>query len=98
MKLVEVQSTKEFASTFLADIFFKMAVNRVLDAAPAAVAITVTKDELNHLINDTIAYIWRLEERGCDKPEFGYDSRKALLEKLEQFRKEHFTEMESCSC
>ena len=35
MKLVEVQSTKEFASTFLPDIFFKMAVNRVLDAAPA---------------------------------------------------------------
>ncbi len=34
MKLLEVQSTKEFASTFLNDIFFKMAVNRVLDAAP----------------------------------------------------------------
>ena len=35
-KLVEVQATKEFASTFLNDIFFRMAVNRVLDAAPAA--------------------------------------------------------------
>ena len=35
MKLLEVQSTKDFASTFLNDIFFKMAVNRVLDAAPA---------------------------------------------------------------
>ena len=35
MKLVEVQSTKEFASTFLNDIFLKMAVNRVLDAAPS---------------------------------------------------------------
>lgn len=34
MKLLELQSTKEFASTFLNDIFFKMAVNRVLDAAP----------------------------------------------------------------
>lgn len=33
-KLIEVQATKEFASTFLNDIFFKMAVNRVLDAAP----------------------------------------------------------------
>ncbi len=33
-KLLELQSTKEFASTFLNDIFFKMAVNRVLDAAP----------------------------------------------------------------
>lgn len=35
MKLLDAQATKEFASTFLNDIFFKMAVNRVLDAAPA---------------------------------------------------------------
>ena len=34
MKLLEVQSTKEFANAFLPDIFFKMAVNRVLDNAP----------------------------------------------------------------
>lgn len=34
MKLVEVQSTKDFANTFLNDIFFRMAVNRVLDNAP----------------------------------------------------------------
>lgn len=42
-KLVEVQATKEFASTFLADIFFKMAVNRVLDAAPAVEGVTIQK-------------------------------------------------------
>ena len=35
-KYVEVNATKEFANTFLNDIFFRMAVNRVLDAAPAA--------------------------------------------------------------
>lgn len=34
MKLIEVESAKEFAKTFLPDIFFQMAVNRVLDAAP----------------------------------------------------------------
>ena len=34
MKLLEVNATKDFASTYLNDIFFKMAVNRVLDAAP----------------------------------------------------------------
>lgn len=67
----------------------------ILDA-PTVHAIPVTADELKHLINDTIAYIWRLEERGCDKPEFGYDSRKLLLEKLKQFEKEHFPEMECC--
>ena len=55
-------------------------------------AIPLTAAELNHLINDTIAYIWRLEKMGCDKPEFGYDSRKALLEKLKQFQEEHFPE------
>lgn len=35
MKLIEVQSAKVFAESFLPDIFFRMAVNRVLDAAPA---------------------------------------------------------------
>ena len=44
-KLVEVQATKEFASTFLNDIFFRMAVNRVLDAAPAADVSVVTSAE-----------------------------------------------------
>lgn len=34
-KVIEVQSTKEFANTFFNDIFFRMAVNRVLDAAPS---------------------------------------------------------------
>lgn len=59
-------------------------------------AVPVTETELKHLINDTITYIWRLEDRGCDKPEFGYDSRKALLEKLKQFYKEHFPENGYC--
>lgn len=45
MKLIEVQATKEFASTFLNDIFFKMAVNRVLDAAPTVDAIPVEQYE-----------------------------------------------------
>lgn len=35
MKVVEVQSAKDFANTFLNDIFFRMAVNRVLDNAPS---------------------------------------------------------------
>ena len=40
-KLVKVSTTKEFAATFLNDIFFRMAVNRVLEAAPAADAVEV---------------------------------------------------------
>lgn len=40
MKLLEVQPTKDFANSFLNDIFFKMAVNRVLDAAPTVQAYT----------------------------------------------------------
>ena len=67
-----------------------------VEKAPTIDAVPVTEAELKHLINDTIAYIWRLEDRGCDKPEFGYDSRKALLEKLKQFYKEHFRETGCC--
>ena len=63
---------------------------------PAVDALPVTHAELRHLINDTIAYIWRLEDRGCATPEHGYDSRKALLEKLKQFEAEHFPENNCC--
>lgn len=71
--------------------------DRVIYSLPTIDAVPVTEAELKHLINDTITYIWRLEDRGCDKPEFGYDSRKALLEKLKQFYKEHFPE-NGCYC
>lgn len=40
-KLIDVQEAKEFASTFLADPILKMAVNAVLDNAPAAKDIDV---------------------------------------------------------
>lgn len=60
-------------------------------------ALPVTKAELSHLINDTISYIWKLEDKGMAKPEYGYDSRKALLEKMKQFEKKHFPEWDTCS-
>ena len=65
--------------------------------AETVVALPVTKEELRHLMNDTIAYIWRLEDNGCADKLHGYDSRKALLEKLKRFDKEHFPEYE-CAC
>ena len=64
-----------------------------IEYVPAADVLPVTKKELGHLINDTIAYIWGLEARGAAKPEYGYDSRKALLEKLKKFEEEHFPEL-----
>ena len=70
---------------------------RAISLAPTIDAVPVTEAELKHLLNDTITYIWRLEDRGCDKPEFGYDSRKALLEKLKQFYKDHF-QRNGCYC
>ena len=94
MKLVEVKTAKEFASTFFGDPVLKMAVNAALDNAPGIDAIPVNAEELKHLMNDTIDYIWKLEERGCNKPEFGYESRKALLEKMKKFYNEHFPEHE----
>ena len=45
MKLVEVQATKEFASTFLGDPILKMAVNAVLNNAPETDAVTVKELE-----------------------------------------------------
>lgn len=69
-------------------------VEQAIMDAPTVVAIPVTADELKHLMNDTITYIWRLEDRKCDRPEFGYDSRKELLEKLKKFYNDHFSEMD----
>ena len=68
----------------------------MIDNAPAVDAVELNRKELGHLINDTIAYIWRLEDRGLDNSESGYGSRKALLEKLQRFEKEHFPEMACC--
>lgn len=69
----------------------------IIEKAPAVDAVEVSADELKYLINDTIAYIWRMEDSGRDKSEFGYDERKALLEKLKRFKKEHFPEMRCCA-
>lgn len=45
MKVIEVKAAKEFAESFLPDIFFRMAVNRVLDNAPAANAVPADQYE-----------------------------------------------------
>ena len=62
MKLIEVQAAKEFASTFLNDIFFKMAVNRVLDAAPTVEAVPLEQynallERYNDLRQDFVDYV-----------------------------------------
>lgn len=59
--------------------------------------LPVTKAELSHLINDTISYIWKMEDQERTAPEFGYNSRKDLLRKLRQFEEEHFPELDTCS-
>lgn len=58
--------------------------------------LCVTKEELNHLINDTVSYIWKLENKGLTGDEYGYGSRKKLLEKLEQFENQLFPEDFEC--
>lgn len=55
--------------------------------------LPLTVKEFRYLTNDLISYIWRLEDKGLDKEEFGYFSRKELLEKLKQFEKENFPEL-----
>ena len=58
--------------------------------------LSINQKELTHLINDIIAYIWKLEDKGCATEEFGYFSRKELLEKLKQFEKENFQMFVGC--
>ena len=72
-------------------------LHAIIDKQPTIYAVPVNHAELKHLINDTIAYIWGMEDRGATKPEFGYDSRKELLEKLKRFEKEHFPENDTCT-
>ena len=64
-----------------------------VEMAPTVDAIPVSADELKHLINDTLAYIWKMESDGRENLTYG---RKKLLEKLKQFEKEHFPEI-ACS-
>ena len=58
--------------------------------------LCITKEELNHLINDTIFYIWTLEKKGLTGDEYGFGSRKILLEKLNKFEEQHFPEYDCC--
>ena len=67
----------------------------ILTGRKSQPALPVTEDELRHLINDTIAYIWRLEERGLHNSG-GYNSRRDLLKKLEQFEQDHFPQLDQC--
>lgn len=52
------------------------------------ILVPLTEEELRHLANDTIAYIWKMEETNRDKEEFGYFSRKELKKKLDWFLKQ----------
>lgn len=82
------------------------------------ILIELNKEELTHLINDTIDYIWKIKERvfgdewtfstdinevvvltkeQIDKLSlYGYYSRKVLLDKLQQIRKDNFQELNCC--
>lgn len=60
--------------------------------------IKLAEDELSHLINDTIAYIWKIEDttKSEDLEARGYYSRKALLEKLKAIEKKYFQDRGEC--
>ena len=61
--------------------------------------VLLTKKELSHLINDVIAYMWKIEDESTDEQyliQRGYYSRKALKKKLIEIEKEVFPELECC--
>ena len=53
----------------------------------AEVLLPLKKKELRHLINDTIAYLWKMEDTGRTEDHFGYSERKECLEKMEKIMK-----------
>ena len=103
----EVRITGNFSRDEDGEILVSVAdIRRSLQMAPAAnvveipeghALLPVTRTELKHLMNDIIAYMWRLENRECATEEFGYCSRKELLDKLKAFEKEHFPDNDSCN-
>ena len=75
---------------------FENVFHRLTKMENKTALLPINQKELSHLINDVIAYIWKLEGRGCATEEFGYNSRKELLEKLQQFEKENFVMFKEC--
>lgn len=63
---------------------------------PKTVEVELTHDELRHIINDIIAYYWRLEDKGLADDSHGYNSRKELVEKLKQIESDNFPELTCC--
>ena len=52
MKVIEVNTAKEFASTFFGDPILKMAVNAAIDNAPTVDAVPVDKIIFHHILID----------------------------------------------
>ena len=50
----------------------------------AEIFLPLQKKELNHLINDTIAYLWKMEDTGRTEDFFGYSERKECLKKMKK--------------
>lgn len=63
------------------------------------IKIELNADELSYLINDVIAYMWKLEDKlktEKDLTDCGYYARKALKEKLQKIEKEEFPPLACC--
>ena len=66
-----------------------------IEDAPAVDAVEVTAQELQFLIDALYRHIrWMIAGR-LDKPECSFDERVALSEKLRQFEREHFPDMQA---
>ena len=55
-----------------------------LGGVKADVLLPLEEKELSHLINDTIAYLWKMEDTGRTEDFFGYSERKGCLEKMKK--------------
>ena len=63
------------------------------------VKVELNAEELSHIINDVIAYMWEIKKRASSEAvltERGYYSRNELKEKLLKIEREAFPQLDNC--
>lgn len=63
------------------------------------VKVELNKEELGHLINDIISYMWEIEDKCKTEKDLtarGYYTRKALKEKLQKIEAKEFPQLDCC--
>lgn len=85
MKMIEINTAKEFASTFFGDPILKMAVNAAIDNAPTVDAVPVDKIIFHHIL---------IDENGIPEVKLRFGERMLTLRKTDPV---HVVEVVRCA-